>query len=279
MNPSWTWDPTLFAGTARYYSQGRLPYSDTFPATLRDAFGLDGRGRLIDVGCGPGTVAIPVAHLFEEVVGLDPDADMVAEAARTAEAAGITNCRWVCARAEELPAGLGSFRVATFAQSFHWMERERVAATILSMLEAGGAFVLVADTQHGVAGATDALPYPPAPRDAIRELVARYLGSTRRAGQGLLPQGTPGGEDPILRSAGFGPREDHIAEGGQLVVRPIDDIVASVFAMSYSAPHLYGDRLPAFEADLRSLLLQTSPEGLFGERAGDTVLTIWRKPA
>jgi SAM-dependent methyltransferase len=246
---------------------------------LAEHLGLDGRGRHIAVGCGPGSVTFPIAHLFEEAVGLDPDPGMVEEATRRAAGLGVTNTRWVCARAEDLPMGLGTFRVATFAQSFHWMERDKVAAIIIEMLEPGGAFALVFDTQHGVAGATDALPYPSAPRDAIRELVAQYLGPVRRAGQGYLPQGTPGDEDTILRRAGFEPPERFRAEDGHVAIRSMDEVVASVFAMSYSAPHLYGDRVSAFESDLRALLLRTSPEGLFGERAGDTEVVTWRKPS
>ena len=123
---TWRWDGTLFAGAAGYYEQGRLPYAPG----LADAFGrsldLDGRGRLLDAGCGPGSVTLRLAPLFEAVVGLDPDAEMLARAARTAGERGIGNASWVRLRAEDLPAGLGSFRVVTFAASFHWMDRPRV---------------------------------------------------------------------------------------------------------------------------------------------------------
>ena len=33
-------------------------------------------------------------------------------------------------RAEGLPAGLGTFRLVTFAASFHWMDRPVVARTV-----------------------------------------------------------------------------------------------------------------------------------------------------
>ena len=39
----------------------------------------------------------------------------------------IKNVQWQQLRAEDLPAGLGSFRVISFAQSFHWMDQPRVA--------------------------------------------------------------------------------------------------------------------------------------------------------
>ena len=61
---------------------------------------------------------------------------------------GVENVDWVHLRAEELPGDLGTFRVVTFAQSFHWMQRERVAATVREMLEPGGAWVHVHATTH-----------------------------------------------------------------------------------------------------------------------------------
>ena len=139
----WEWDSTLFAGTATYYSRGRLPYAPAMPAVVRDALALNGHGRLLDVGCGPGSVALALAPLFEAVVGLDPDHAMLEEAVAHAAAVGVSTATWVCLRAEELPADLGTFRVAAFGQSFHWMQRSQVAAAVFAMLEAGGAFLHV----------------------------------------------------------------------------------------------------------------------------------------
>jgi ubiquinone/menaquinone biosynthesis C-methylase UbiE len=64
---------------------------------------------------------------------------MIAEARRRADEAGVAwKAQWVQARAEGLPAGLGTFTVATFGQSLHWMDRDRVAAAVRDMLEPGG---------------------------------------------------------------------------------------------------------------------------------------------
>ena len=101
---------------------------------------------------GQAVVTLPLAHLFTEAVGLDPDPGMLAEGARRAAEAGVGNIAWVRARAEDLPAGLGLFRVATFAQSFHWMDRDRVAAIVLEMLEPGGALVHISDLKGDGAG-------------------------------------------------------------------------------------------------------------------------------
>jgi SAM-dependent methyltransferase len=279
MPRGWQWDETLYRGSAPYYERGRLPYPPGLAAAIAGALRLDGRGRLLDVGCGPGTVALRLAHLFEQVVGLDADADMLVEAARRAAALGIANARWVHALAETLPTGPGTFRVATFAQSFHWMERDRVAAATFQMLEPGGAFVQVSTSENDAAVPNRPLPHPRPPRDVIQELVARYLGPVRRAGLGVLRYGTPGNEDAVVRRAGFGVMETVAVPGRAVVVRSIDDVVAAQFSNSASAPHLFGDRLPQFEADLRALLAASSPDGRFAEQTGDVEVRIWRKPS
>jgi SAM-dependent methyltransferase len=276
----WEWDDTLFAGSAAYYRRGRLPYAPGLAGTLAEALRLDGRrGRLLDVGCGPGILALDLAHLFREVVGVDPDAGMIAEAERQAADAGLAGrTRWVRARAEDLPADLGTFTVAAFAQSFHWMDRDLVAATVRGLLEPGGALVHVSDLKtepHGDRGADD-LPHPTAPRAAIDRLVRDYLGPERRAGRGVLRQGTPGGEATILARAGFLGPERHVVPGGQALERDVDDVVAGVYSMSFSAPHLFGDRRDEFEADLRRLLHTTSPTGHFSARQPATEVFVWR---
>ncbi|KAK1178811.1 class I SAM-dependent methyltransferase [Streptomyces sp. NBS 14/10] len=280
MAAGWKWDDTLFSGTAAYYQRGRLPYAPGLADALADALRLDGRGRLIDVGCGPGIVALSLADLFREVVGVDPDSGMIDEAGREAALAGVADkTRWVRARAEELPAGLGTFTVATFAQSFHWMDRDLVAATIKGMLRPGGALVHISDLKNEPR-TTDGLPCPPVPYAAMDELVRRYLGPFRRAGQGLLPQGTPGGEAAVFARAGFSGPQRLVVPGGQVLVRTWDDAVAGVFSMSFSAPHLFGPRRDDFEADLRRLLRDASPSGRFSERRPSTEVFVWgRDPA
>ncbi|MFC8428067.1 class I SAM-dependent methyltransferase [Streptomyces sp. NPDC057253] len=277
MPDGWEWDPTLFRGSAAHYERGRLPYAPGFAETLVEVLGLDGRGRLLDVGCGPGIVLLPLARYFTEAVGLDPDEDMLAEAARQAERRGVTNARWVPGRAEDLPAGLGTFRVVVFAQSFHWTDRDRVAATVLKMLEPDGVFVHIGDDKDAPA-ATTPLPLPAPPYAEIGELVRRYLGPVRRAGQGVLVNGTPGREDLVLERAGFQDVEQHVVPAGQVVERTADDLVAWTFSRSDAAPHLFGDRLADFERDLRSVLRQASPDARFAEHLPPTRIMIWRRP-
>lgn len=277
MPDGWEWDRTLFQGSAAHYERGRLPYAPGFAETLAEALGLDGRGRLLDVGCGPGIVLLPMARYFTEAVGVDPDEDMLAEAERQADRRGVTNARWVAARAEDLPAGLGEFRVVVFAQSFHWTDRDRVAATVLEMLGPGGAFVHISDLKNPPPEPPP-LPLPTPPYAQITDLVRRYLGPVRRAGQGLLVNGTPNREDLVITRAGFQNFERHVVPAGATVTRTPDDLVAWAFSRSDSAPHLFGDRLEDFERDLRALLHEAAPADRFAERLPATEIMTWRKP-
>jgi SAM-dependent methyltransferase len=274
----WQWDRYLFAGAAEYYLRGRLPYAPGFADTLSVALDLDGRGRLLDVGCGPGNVTLALAPLFTEAIGLDPDVDMLTEAERQAADRGVTKVRWVCALAEDLPAGLGEFRVVMFASSFHWVDRDQVAAAVLRMLEPGGAFVHMSDLKDVPAvPAPPPLPAPPYAR--IGELVRQYLGPVRRAGRGTIVTGTtPDREDLVLARAGFENYERHVVPAGQVIDRSPDDIAAWTFSRSDSAPHLFGDRLGDFERDLRALLREAAPDDRFAEHLPPTEIKTWRNP-
>ena len=242
---------------------------------LSQALALDGRGRLIDVGCGPGIVALDLASSFEEVVGIDADGDMIAEADAEARRRGVRNVRWVVLSAEQLPANVGSFRVATLAQSFHWLDRERVASILRSMLEGSGALVLVQAYTRRDIEASSPMPHPRPPWGSIDEVVRNYLGSETRAGQGLRDLNLQPDHAEILRHWFTGPGDVTVPDG-RVLTRTADQVIAAIFSVSSSAPHLFGERLGAFEADVRRLLEEVSPEGLFSAQTGDTELSIWR---
>ena len=271
------YDPTIYLGSAAYYARGRPPYSRDLAATLAAEVGLDGTGRLLDVGCGPGTVAIALAGHFASAIGLDPDADMLTAAADRAAAAGIGNIRWVQALAEKIPAlELGTFQLVTFGQSFHWTDRERVAEAVFDILEPGGALALIV---HAHAGRPQpAGPgHPPIPHDAIHALIDRYLGPRRRAGQGFASQHADRFEDALGRTR-FGRPRSIFCTGRADIVQDIDGVLANYLSASYAAPHLFGERLPAFEADVRAELAACSPSGLFWDWPGDTEILLARKP-
>jgi SAM-dependent methyltransferase len=272
------WDPTLYAGSAPFYSRGRVAYPPELEEKMVAKLPLDGSGRLLDIGCGPGSISLMLAPHYAEVVGVDADADMIAEATRLAEASGVHNATWRNLRAEDLPAGLGQFRTAVLAQSLHWMDRQRVARSVHDMLDTDGAVVHVHATTHRGEDDTHGLAGPQPPYSDITRLVQRYLGDKRRAGKGTLPAGTPGDEDSVYRAAGFvGP--EHVTIRAWTVDRSVDDVAASIYSLSSSAPHLFGKQLSAFDVELRVLLNEASNGRAFSERMSPIAFDIWRPGA
>jgi ubiquinone/menaquinone biosynthesis C-methylase UbiE len=271
-----SYDPTIYEGSAVHYRAGRPAYSPRLEAVLTEELGLDGTGRLLDGGCGPGILTIRLAHLFEEAVGLDPDPDMLAEGRRAGDERGIANISWVQAVAEDLPdAAPGPFRTATFGQSFHWTDEKHVAEAVYDLLEPGGALVMIVHTVAGRPVPPSPGP-PPIPHDEIRALVEKYLGPTRRVGRGVAPVRNHRFEDVLVRTR-FGHPETIFAPGIPDLVRNTDSVVSGYFSLATSAPHLFGDRADDFARELRELLASRSPEGVFWDWPGDTEIVLARK--
>ena len=276
MDETRPYDPTIFQGAAAHYRPGRPPYSPELEAILTRELGLDGSGRLLDGGCGPGILTVRLAHLFEEAVGLDPDAAMLAEGRRAAGELGIGNIRWVHALAEDLPeAAPGPYRLVTFGSSFHWTDEQRVAESVYDLLEPGGALTLIVHTVEGRPVPESPGP-PPIPHEEIRTVVEKYLGSAKRVGQGFAPVRNHRFEDVLVRTR-FGEPRSIFVPGIPDLVRDSESVLSGYFSMSSSAPHLFGDRADEFAAEVRELLAARSPEGVFWDWPGDTEVVLARK--
>src|SRR4249919_2715123 len=61
---------------------------------LVGALGITDGLRVLDLGCGDGTTALPAAQLGAEVLGVDIASNLVAAGNARAEALGLANCRF-----------------------------------------------------------------------------------------------------------------------------------------------------------------------------------------
>jgi SAM-dependent methyltransferase len=270
-------DPLAFRGTAEYYSVGRPPYSEQLADTMTFELALDGTGQLLDVGCGPGVLVLELATLFDRIVGLDPEAGMLREAARRCGQAGLGNVRWVLGVAEEIASlDIEPCRVVTFGQSFHRVHRLEVADLIYDLLEPGGSLVLISNAVVG-RPCPDGPNLPRVPHDEIIELVIDYLGPSTRDYLATWDEGQPERFEDTLAQSRFGASRTVYAPGRPDLVRNIDTVVANYFSLSYAAPRLFGDLREEYESDLRRLLQEQSSTGLFWDWPGDTEFVIARK--
>jgi ubiquinone/menaquinone biosynthesis C-methylase UbiE len=260
-----------YQGAATYYARYRPPYPAALAPMLRDAFHLDGSGRLLDLGCGPGPVAIRLAPLFERVVGMDPEPDMLAEGAVQAALAGVTNIEWVRGRSEELSPDLGTFRLATMGESFHWMDQAATLEALYELVEEGG----------GVAILSRGTPLPLLPmtpwRTAVARILRQYLGDIRLPWDGQPPEPGTLHQDHIRRS-----RFELLSQHTELFEVPwtFETMLGNLYSMSFCNRDRLGDRAEAFERDLRAAVLAVEPSGeLRGEqREFFALLAVKRAP-
>ena len=114
----------------------------TFRARLLDQAALAPGTRVLDVGCGTGTLAVAAKRRQPdaEVVGVDADRDVLDRAARKAESAGVS-IRFDRSPAQDLPYPDDSFDVALSTLLFHHLDSESKAAAareLARVLRPGG---------------------------------------------------------------------------------------------------------------------------------------------
>jgi SAM-dependent methyltransferase len=110
--------------------------------------------RLLDVGCGPGSITLGLAERLPqgEVVGVDLTRETLSQATRDAEARGLSNLRYQFADVYDLPFDDGSFDVAYAHQVIqHLVDRPKALREMLRVVKAGG-LVAVREVDWGTAG-------------------------------------------------------------------------------------------------------------------------------
>lgn len=246
-------DRGLFTGAAASYHERRSPVPASLAQDLADRTragrGADAR-RLLDLGSGTGLVIeamLPVG--FDDVVAVDPDADMLAEARRVLAGRPV---RFVEGGAEDAPMPAGwQPDLVTCGRSFHWTDQPAVARRVHSLLPAGGVVALFAD--DGLWESTT--PW----KAAFRETVQAFLGRERRAGSSVVrPDGPHWGD--LLRDTGFKGVEEYDVPSTEEV--PLDEVVAFAHSYSFAAPPLFGDRLAEFDAALVEAVAPHAVDGV-----------------
>jgi SAM-dependent methyltransferase len=252
---SQSFDPRRFRTTVPFYARYRLSYPDTLIARVADFVGLAPGDAVMDLGCGPGLLAVPFAKLGMRVTAVDPEPEMIAACRAAAEEAGVT----VDVRqgsSFDLPADVGPFRLVTMGRSFHWMDRAATLAALDGRVTADGALALFHDD------------HPRTAENAWRGKL-RDLGNAfgRERSPHVVAAQTAGyrSHESLLMASAFG-RLSGLSEFLRRTITA-DEIVGLAFSLSTTARDKLGDKAGAFEADLRAALAALSPDGRFTEIA------------
>ena len=143
---------------ARSYRH-RPPYPPAIFARLLELL-APGPPVVLDVGCGRGEIARPLAAHLERVDAVDVAAEMVEEG-RSAPGGDAPNLRWIVGRAEQAPLD-PPYALVVGGQSLHWMEWWVVLPRLRD--------ALVPEGYLAIANATLPLPWA----DALAEIIRRY---------------------------------------------------------------------------------------------------------
>ena len=113
-------------------------------AELVERIGVGAGERVLDLGCGDGTTALPAAERGADVTGVDIAANLVAAGTARAEKAGLTNVRFEEGDASDL-AGIGDDRFDRVVTIFGAMFAPRpddVAREMVRVTKPGGMIVM-----------------------------------------------------------------------------------------------------------------------------------------
>jgi SAM-dependent methyltransferase len=217
-----------FRGTAWYYARFRPPYPPELIAQLAAAAGLGPASRVLDLACGTGPIAIPLAAHAGEVVAVDVEDEMLEEL----RASAPPNVTTVHADAHDVDAGWGRFDLVTIGRALHWL--------------GGGAFLArLEPVTDQVAllgeGFEDSVP-----RDVVRNVARRFVGERPPAP----------GDDVVYAEALAGSVFDDVVTLDFEHEREWtpDTLVGLAYSTSQASPLRLGDRREDFERELRASL-------------------------
>ncbi|WP_058301972.1 class I SAM-dependent DNA methyltransferase [Gorillibacterium timonense] len=130
-----------------------MPYSDWL-AFVEECWRLYGiqPSQVVDLGCGTGTLSLPLAERGYPVTGIDLSADMLAMARRKAESKGLAGITWLeqDMREWELPGKVDA--VLSLCDCLNYLtEEDGIAAAFRATWEGlapGGLFIFDVNTEH-----------------------------------------------------------------------------------------------------------------------------------
>lgn len=281
MQPDLEFRADLYKGTAQYYDRYRKPYPEALFEHLFESLsrrsGASGRGgRLLDLACGTGQIAIPLATRFDSVVAVDQEPESVAFARAKAADLGIGNVEWVAGSVETVGredaggvAGAGDlgvggvgvggagwrFDVITVGNAFHRLRRAEVASRMRSWLVPGGCVALMWGDMPWVGD----LGWQKALMQLFVDWVNR-MGVKDRVPVGFEEAMEQLPHDEILRRAGF----DYTGRFEFSVEHEwsVDELTGFMFSTSLLNRAVLGDRAGEFAADMAARLRAVEPVGV-----------------
>ncbi len=246
-----------FDSTVPFYARYREPYPPSFFREVARRLGLAGAERLIDIGCGPGSLAIGFAPYVTSCVGVDVETEMLAAARVEAARAGV-HVQLIQARIEDLPAGIGQFQAVTIGRALHWFDRDEAIAVLERIVDANGWIAICGTRGHSA---------------AAQGWNGKFHDVRRAWSSDPEEKCYHIDIEEWFRGSRFQKVEQiEVAESHQVTV---PDLIGRALSLSTTSPEVLGDRRPAFEAAMQEALEPLAVEGVFEEKV-TAIATVLR---
>lgn len=256
-------EPHRFQSAAAHYLAGRPAYASRLIERVVELCGLRNTDRVLDLGCGPGPLAVAFAPLAGAVVAMDPEPEMLAVAAKAAAAAGV-EISFVNGSSYDLVPSLGRFRLVAIGRAFHWMDRIDTLRRLDTMIEADGAVVLFGHE------------HPKVPDnawlDGYRALIDRYAGDDFNRSLHRSPDWIR--HEAVLLDSLFNRLETiGVIERRQTAV---ESLVERALSMSSTSRGKIGEKADELAQAIREAMTVHARNGVVTEVVESDALIAWR---
>jgi len=265
MNAPIPFEKHRFRSAAQHYRTGRPPYAAALFDRVAERVGLTRDSAVLDLGCGPGQLALGFARRAGAVTAIDPEPEMLHIAAAQAAEAGY-EIRFIEGSSYDIGPALGRFRLTAIGRAFHWMDRADTLTRLDGMIEADGALALFGD--H----------YPDVPENAWRAVynaVLDHYSAEDSARRQRKAADWPAHETVLLASPFSRLERIGVIESRRTPVAHIEDRLLSLSSVSRDK---IGARADAMVAELREKLAPFVIEGTIAEVVESEALIAMRPP-
>ncbi len=133
---------------AEFYARYRRGFPPPILEAVVQALHLAPTDTVLDLGCGSGQLTLPLSRRVGQVVGIDPEPDMLRHARTAARAAAVDNVDWVLAAARDLErvaAPYGPVAAVTVANTIHLLDPVPLFTAVRNVLRPGGGLAVIAN--------------------------------------------------------------------------------------------------------------------------------------
>ena len=237
----------LFDSNIDYYLKYRRDCPESIIQMISNEFNLTSDSTILDLGTGTGQIAIPISKLVNKVHAIDINSGMIERAITRAGELKIDNIsfRVLDANKDRI---MGKYDVAVFGSSFHWFDRASILKKLKFVINKG---ICILGAQSIWNGKSEW-------EKKITELIQKYLGKDRKAGNTTYDIDTP--HEEVLSESEFSDFSSN-----DIIIQnkyTIDELIGLIYSTSYGKPEFFGENITQFDEEARSILSKNSDNGV-----------------